>query len=576
MTEMQDDSLQLATDPMTSSINAPVIKISTVGNESSRERIIPLQGTMNADQWAFNWTMSRGQILDRVVMLKTEVKITINGHTNNEDLALRCCPVAFPVNSGIRTLSVGVNGWKSTCSPSRFMPAFQHLIDEDIRKLYYSESPTQPDEWASNTANANTEDLPGGAYNPHSPGSRANFRMKSYTKTAAGAGNVASYEIVYEFTEALHHPVFTGSEFEEGLSNINSVEVMINWTNLKAMFAGDPSGSNGANPVVITTTPDANITVEFPATNKPELLIREYTPSQQINQITSHHYAELIPKPPFQFSNAMGATDGAGDVDPATPLRASVSTGEVSYNVVPNMLYMFALSRGEKNTVTDSFSLATIERVNISTTSNQGKYASARPSALHQMSVRGGSSQSLDDWYKQGSLLCIDLSKDWGSVVPGTRSPFSFSVDMDISFNAYELSTIADDVKYHYGKRAINKAALEYDLYIFGVVDGQIVLSSDGSASVNIGHSVSEVVESSTEKEPLQLESYRPRGSGFWSTLGKKLKLAGAIGSLVPPLRPAAALAGTAGTILAGGNSVNVGGSTIRVGGKSALASLRN
>ncbi len=117
---------------------------------------------------------------------------------------------------------------------------------------------------------------------------------------------------------------------------------------------------------------------------------------------------------------------------------ANAPTSRSFYNIilgqVPSRMYIFARPSNANLVVEVADGFACIEGVNLEIGNRSGISASASSQQLHQMSVSNGLCMNWVEYSRRvGSVLCIDVGSDVGSLQPGALGNVSISFDVTLA-----------------------------------------------------------------------------------------------------------------------------------------------
>lgn len=457
---------------------------------------------------------SSSTIIDKRMLLQATVSVTTTAANSLEQGAPRC----FPLASVMSSLQISINGNSTTSTPRDLVYFLQRFSNDSLfRSKYWSMTPSLPDPCSSyakcpktqrttipiaNIIGANVQartaaaalvpdvfvqipDIAIPAINQDFPVNWSPFADSQFYKGDAENSraafpytvNVAGTVNTYTFCEPLLHPLCSDNEIE-GLSNVRELSVQITFdTNLLRLFSKPTAIAGGAINLVVAA---------------PKLLLSYFEAEDQssIPLSISLPYTQHVVK-----NLALGALANA----PTTRSFSNIILGQV-----PSRMYVFARPSNAALAVEIADGFACIEGVNFTIGNRSGILASASSQQLYQMSVSNGLCMSWNEYSRRvGSVMCIDVGSDIGSLQPGSLGNVSISFDVTLA-NRIFLDPLVDN--------PANVYAGNFDLYAAFELEGSYLVSQD-SAQLSLGLSASDMIEAEAT-EPLDLSDVK-KGSGM-------------------------------------------------------------
>jgi hypothetical protein len=242
-------------------------------------------------------------------------------------------PRQFPLANAMQSLDVTINGTHFTVSPTEYIQAVLRYTTPQYRNTIFSGTAHAPDRDVKTPFGFLESPL-----NLHGEGSYLGELPRGVLLSAAkiGAGNNLLFQNIRE-------PLFISpllQYFGHGMTNINEINVTINWC-------------SGLFPRMFSYVPCNNVNIPFPAgvnapdptdltvtVVEPKLILRYYTPDDDINipaQIT------LPYNQPYRLSKSLGP------FAPSTDLK-SFNGDNIRLNQIPAAVYIWIQrSTAERN-----------------------------------------------------------------------------------------------------------------------------------------------------------------------------------------------------------------------------------
>ena len=488
------------------SVVSPFVKFHKSSGRNVLKQAINFSSYSNSGFQTTVYPPSSSTIIDKRMLLQATVSVTTTAANSLEQGAPRC----FPLASIMSSLQISVNGNSTTSCPRDLVYFLQRFNNDSLfRAKYWSMSPSQEDPASSYvkcpkvqtytipTASVQAVTAAGGAVvvantwtnipaiNYNIPVSWSPFCDDRFYKSDQEASRAAFPYVVnggntlntYLFTEPLLHPLCSDSEIE-GLTNVRELSIQITFdTNLLRLFS---------KPTVVV---GGVVNVGAVA---PKLLISYFEPEDQsqIPLSISLPYTQHVIK-----NLTLGALTNAA----STRTFSNVILGQV-----PSRMYIFARPSNSALTEAIADGFACIEGLNMTIGNRSGILASASTQQLYQMSVSNGLCMNWVEFNRRvGSVVCIDVASDIGSLQPGSLGNLSISFDVTLA-NRVFLDALIDD--------PANVFAGSFDLYFVAELDGQYNISQD-SAQLSLGLSASDMIEAEAT-EPIDLSGVG-KGSGM-------------------------------------------------------------
>ena len=508
---------------------------------------------------SFLHQVSPSVAIDRCIYLRCRVRCTITSASNaaGRNLhTLRGVSLAqFPLSRIMNSVTLKLNNVPISFTPSRYSRALWKLHDSAELRRLNSLSPSQPDSfnnmpamavssgapiaddtWLLDSTNPNPQtalytaagvlhkgDGHGEACAADSPfashgnegysGSRASFVPSSVTYTPHADGVTAeSIVLTYTVTEPLMLPILkTGSEAESTMARIQTIAADIKWNNLNGCFTvcqellRDQLGNN------------VNFVCNGFVGNA-ELLLRTYNPYIKIPAIVKTHFNAVTTR---SFNVTLTNTGQT----------ATLNTGAIRFNMVPNRLVIFAQPRNATAVSTHADAFAAITSLTMKTDADSGNFASATAEQLFEMSSRNGYNGSYTQWrYKQGSVLVIDFSKgDVSSYIGGVRRDFSFELIVGLQ-NTQFTQLIGRSIVNT--SQSVAAADSEYELNVVAFTDSMFI-SNGTSSSIEEGLNPDLALAAMSEDPDMaapEMSAHHLQGSGIF---GKLMRGLGKVGKHV-------------------------------------------
>lgn len=466
-----------------------------VQNSAQTREITVTASSHDSASTSFNHDLSDSVVLDRTVFLRSEIKCRITASGNNRPIVVadfyKLCLQQLPLHRIMKTLNVTINGTSKAISPTIFINALAKYQDGmDFRRIQ-SLTPIQPDSHSTvalMSALGMSAGAGAGTIPPESPFAgyqgdelaRNRFKYAATEVTPSGASATNVYDLVWTVTEPLYHPFFVNSDHEETLARVKNMQVDITWANLAGAFTYHNAGAENQ---IEDGTAACTLTFDF-TTTKAKLLLRTLQPTIAIPPVVQHRFTDIAAPKSYNFTFPAAQTGQT----------TTVSTGSITFPIVPNRIYLFARQLADYSATTQANSYCAIDSVTARTDADQGGLAGATSQQLFEMSSRNGLYQTYEQFsYDQGSVVCISVeNSDLAGFVAGARVPFV--IDFTVGLRNVEYT----DVTANSGGRLVNKADAQnalttnWSLYIIATypsmmeLDGSNMLVFNGSSVESI------------------------------------------------------------------------------------------
>ena len=508
------------------------VTISVHGNQTVRERVL-MADSASAQGCSFNTSLNPKDLLDRTILLRVPIDVVMTASADNDAIDLttgaNLTLASDPIHRIMQSCTLTVNNCSQSYEPYITSAALNKYNAH--HEGNFSLTVADPFNTVSRLNVAQPPFVKTGT-----DVSRQDYPYTLTQTVAAGPSTKNVIKRSYILTCVLDHPFLARAGAEEALANVSGLQLAISWTQSLNGVALKLAELKTAGTAAV------NVTAEFPAGQKPSLLLRTYQPSVAIPKTVTVPSNQFITK---RFTVA--ALDAT--VKP-------FETGNITLSQVPERIFIFARpATAIADAVTPDI-FANISGLTVRSSNNSGGLSGATGEQLFEMSKRNKSEQSFDQWNDaQGSVLCIDVAEDVGGWTPGVRE--TMSLDMQVSLSACTW----DDHPYKVLTTArTTGAAANYNLYVVFEMAGKLSLAEGGQAMVSGGTEVAKVVQALSggfvHKWHLKAPSRRMRGGG--SKLGGGTKLGGGFfqdfgrgftRGFTMPLQAAGALAPVAGFI---------------------------
>jgi len=488
--------------PQLSVLSQPeqVGKVNQVGLRSAQHT------QCNASSWSqsnasFSQTFSPNYLVDRCVMLKTKIQVVLTSTAAGpvpdiSDFALACSPL----NRVIKSCKVTVNNSTKTSENHLFHNyALGHYQNDTLFQEAASLSPQQYDAynnlWAMERQGANAAAKALNLMPVKSP-----FRNRTtgdeLTRGCFKPDNIvvagSTITITYTIVEGLFNPYLCDMITNESFANVRNIDVDLVFNDLRAMMSVlelvDGTGVGAAAGVAVTIT------------EAPVLQYRTYLPSVQLPSSVKHKYPEISLKSWTVPTFAVGS-------------EQVFQTGNFNFSTVPKRLFLFARPSADITGYAQADAACPIKALQVR--HNLGEaFVGCSQHQLYQMSRRNGLNRTWTEFSDNiGSVICIDVDKDLGGYISGTKMQFDIDISVTLSNTTYQTFTN--------GLRSAGTALGEVTSWKFIVLaelpasltcDGTIALDMVGESPAQVAAEVSQGPDMSVSQDGGMRDAV---GSGF-------------------------------------------------------------
>lgn len=375
-------------------------------------------------------------ILDRKVLLQATVVVTATAGANESFVVTAApVPVSYPLNNAIESIQVKTNNQTLTFQPRHYKGYWERMTGpQDKHSRFNSMTPTMRDNDLSLAKMATFSTIGGaivpvraGPFNPISTqdpyrDSRAAFPVEF----TPGAGITKTFG--YSFTEPLLMDLFEALDDQEGLYNIDQMEITINWSqNAFALMFSNPS--NTIAPLIESTqaaTAPVQSSVSFTAGTQ-KLLLRWLTPSVDLRDTLT------IPANFYDRTSSPLVNVPTSGTDGVAGTSVQVTTNLKITQVVPRFI-IIGFRRDQLPLADENCDYwCRILSLQLKIGNVPSLLSNATPQQLWKMSVNNGLNVSFDEWYNRGQcFVVLQVGVDIGGIVPGMISQFQISISATI------------------------------------------------------------------------------------------------------------------------------------------------
>jgi hypothetical protein len=471
---------------------------------------------------------SQNTIIDRKIYLTCDVVVQLDApYDNDTDASL--APRQLPLHSCMNTLQLSINGQSLSTSPADYLHyVFRYNNNAELRDREYAGSPHMPDQFKSYDLGLINQGT------ARSPLENYGNVSSEISRGAFGFEDLGGNAYKFTFTEALRiSPLVADGNYEEGMTNINQLQVDINWiSNLEYMMSGYIA-AGGVGDVLGVEIQNPRLELNYiTAQRDMQIPSRIVLPYERVNR-----YQKRLTLQNFETERFV--------------------SDNIRMSSVPLGFYIFARQARDYNADfiwTRTTATAKLSNVNVQWNNEANLLSNATDHQLYKMSQSNGYNLSYLQREQLGDVYYFEFGKDIGlpqDLAPESRGDFNLQVSWDVT-NLYD-------------------AQKTYECYLVIVQGGHIEISPN-EALVSIGDiTVEDVMQVSGQKEEMhqsEFEQGRAKAGSFYSknkrVIRKVVKtvgdVAGVAAPLVPALKPVAAAAKLA-TKAMGGASL-VGGHT--------------
>jgi hypothetical protein len=360
---------------------------------------------------------------------------TVGDATCSNNIAVRQFPLANAMNS----IELDINGTHFSSSVSDYIQAVMRYTTVEYRERVFNETGHMPDrnDYA------------------HTVGTDKHALMYDLTgfQGETPRGKIAiNTTAPKELAVTVREPLFLSpllQHFGEGMTNINSLAVTINWkaNPLPYMWSLCLDAIDGYGcgvQAVANSLTTAALSVDLTKGVTKNLICRYFTPQDDIDipsQISIPYVQPVIRKSTFPSTDSSKAA-------PFLTKNASVTGDNIRLSQIPSSVYLYVKLADSSKNVNDAVLFADvfgqITGVNIQW-GNQSRLSELTGNDLRQIAVDNGCDDLFTNHSGDGYVLKLRFGKDIGlenNETPGMRGDFSFQCT--ISSNYPDISR--DDV----------------------------------------------------------------------------------------------------------------------------------
>lgn len=416
--------------------------LESVLHEASKEKFYPQVGAENvlhlrydpitASEYTTTFSidgLGDNTILDRRFILATKVKFQVQNGVNGTTPPPRrlFVPSAYPVNSAIQSIRLTLNGLTVDSRPSEMVRVFSRNISDYDKYRFHSGTPTMTD---NDTTIARMELRLND--NPHSRLASVGHELDSRYAFQPTVDGVHTAGGVWEYEYTFHEQLFTPSLLEmiqhSGLSNVDKLQVTINWhpdtmarmfkktgRSVKfddASFDYDAEGSGEANFGYVTNS------FTFNTTNyEPTLQLRWTRSSVNIPdvQVIPHYHQQTYLK------DASALNDN--------------TVGNINYafriGIVPDSMFIYVRPQGSSSVDRLDASMQ-IRSITLRVGDKASILTAATQYQLYQITNENNFRCSFYEWLNGSSVLALRFGKDIPGFIAGSIG--SYDIGIEISF----------------------------------------------------------------------------------------------------------------------------------------------
>ena len=525
-------------------------------------------------QLVFNIQVPSEQtIIDRRVLLQTDLALTVTSTDNGAALLARGCRYAansalapFPLHQLMSVASATINNNTVSVNVQDVLPAIMRMLDHRELSAYNGYTPTYQDTYANYVDGVLNNNNPNAGYfnsaDPDVQG-RGSVVIKQYS--SSNAAGVTTENFVFRITEPLlispfifGHPKSNAQGFY-GVQNLNFI---FNVAGTNRVFRG-PNGTGAAsknatyttNSVVPAGTPYINTVTLGNA-----LQTLGFANTQLLFTFLTPHPSDLMPArnivpyyelPRYITSNLAACNASAYSAADAQTAGIAVTPGaSVEYssqslqlNQIPDKLIVMVRKVLGSQNAGDPDSCLPIDRLTINFNNNSGILASATKEDLYRMSRDNGSQQN---WYEfsgnatevsgslaapgafkavptVGSFLVLEFGKDIQLVedfyAPGSLGNFNIQVKLSVHNQNY----------YDY-------AANQLELVLITMNSG-VFVNERGTSSTYTGIlTKADVLEASEQVAYTHSDVKRMIGGGFLDMIKSAVQKVAPVAKMLAPV----------------------------------------
>ena len=353
-------------------------------------------------------------IVDRNIRVKAYLEVVVDQPL---EIGLNDALRQFPLASITDVVTMQINGETISQNPADIIaPMMCYGGDATSRSSAISTSPAMPDQYQQ-YRDWNTF---GSSRNPLSEYGENSAEMSRGGFPIVLAGNKLSFRC--EIVEPLFlSPLLSGQDDEEGMVNVNQMNMTLRWTALTNRVL---SHSATGNPITA-------VSVSF--YQAPEMLVNYITPmiTYPLPTVQTLPYSKLQQYIKPESAWVSGTT------------RTLISDS-IKLSLIPHKMYLFARHSRASSDYTQSDSFAKISRVSVLWNNQSGLLSTASEQELYDISCRSGTNLSWPQFSKyRGSVFCVEFGRDIG-LGPDEASSVAGQYTVQVQCDATNLTDTGD------------------------------------------------------------------------------------------------------------------------------------
>lgn len=469
--------------------------------------------------------------VDRNVRLYVPVRLTFTGTPANGVKLLVSgfdAPRAFPLSSGIETLTASINNQSVSINLSDVIqPLMWYNTGTELKNSDYSITPCYQDQSQSYDSLIATNRNPLGDYSvsgDNVPSPRGAFPFVVVANPAGDGVNPVTAVVDIALCEDLYlSPFWWGKGVStDAFFNVTTMDFNITFLSQAANRFWSHSSAAGGSAVAFATSSYtfgglAGGPTSFGTTtgNSPQIFFSYVTPQE--TQVLSPNMTISYPYFDVQRYITGQAAVTAGS-------QATMISNNIQLNSIPRRMYIFVRKRNQ-DLLADARSTDTyfsIENLNIQWMNKNGLLASANKEQLYEMSVKNHCTMSWEQFSGSvpaignfangslgtvGSVICVEFGTDIG--LDSLDAPGKLAQAMlQVQVTATNTST----------------ATITPELYIITVLEGVFSIEGLGRASTRIGViSSQDILDAQSQPGINYKEVQEVNGGNFFSSIGDTL-----------------------------------------------------
>jgi len=353
-------------------------------------------------------------IVDRNIRVKTYLEVTVDQPLQiGVNDALR----AFPISAITDVVTCQVNGETISQNTSDIIAAM-HCYENNHhdRSGAVSTSPAMPDQYQEYS----DWQIYGSARNPLASYGENSAEMSRGGFPIVLAPDKLSFRC--ELVEPLFlSPFLSGQEQDEGMVNVNQINLSLRWVQLTNRVL---SHASSGNPITI---------VNASFYQAPEILMNYITPlmTMPLPTVQTLSYSKLQ-----QYIKPVSAW-AAGNTQ-------TLISDSIKLSLIPHRMYVFVRHARSSSDYQEADSFANISRMSVLWNNQSGLISTASEQELFDISSRNGCNLSYPQWNKyRGSVMAVEFGKDIG-LEPNEASGCSGQFTIQVQITATNLSETGD------------------------------------------------------------------------------------------------------------------------------------